>query len=161
RRSTYLTCAVVSTVLLWCDACARHEPVSTASQQTSKPVASSAPTAPPMTATPPATATTNSEVTELDGWGAVTFGMTEAEVRAAYPAAVEVSPPEEYDRAAAFARLRLPAIQAAGLDFTAHFLFSKTSQRLSMVILKREPENPSEYERLLVALTDKYGAPSR
>jgi hypothetical protein len=101
------------------------------------------------------------EAPELDGWGTVTFGMTETEARAAYPAAVAINPPEDYDRAAAFAKLRLPVVQAAGLDFSALFLFSKTTQRLSMIILRRQPETPSEYERVLAALTDKYGSPSR
>jgi len=96
-----------------------------------------------------------------NGWGAATWGVIESEVRAAYPSAVSINPPDDYDRAGAFATLRLPGIRAAGLDFDALFLFSKSTGRLTSVLLRRNPEQTTEYERVLSALTDKYGVPSR
>lgn len=103
-------------------------------------------------ATPPADETRN-------GWGRVTWDMTESEVTAAYPSVVPVSPPDNYDRAEAFATLRLPGIQAADMEFTAKFLFGKRSNRLVMVLLSRRPERPSEYTQVFNALSGKYGSP--
>jgi hypothetical protein len=85
--------------------------------------------------------------------------MTESEVTAAYPSAVPVYPPDDYDRAEAFATLRLPGIQAADLEFTAKFLFGKRSNKLVMVLLSRQPERPSEYTQVFNALSGKYGSP--
>jgi hypothetical protein len=87
--------------------------------------------------------------------------MIESEVRAAYPSAVAINPPDDYDRAGAFATLRLPGVHAAGLDFVALFLFSKRTGRLTTVLLRRDAERTTEYEQVLTALTDKYGASSR
>lgn len=108
--------------------------------------------------TPTATIVTEPE---LNGWGSLTWGMTETEVRAAYPAVVAIEPPDDYDRAAATATLRLPGVRAAGLDFAANFLFSKSTHRLARVLLRRNAERTSEYEQILSALNDKYGASSR
>jgi hypothetical protein len=41
------------------------------------------------------------------------------------------------------------------------FLFSKSTHKLVMVVLRRDAEKPSEYEQVLAALTDKYGPPLR
>jgi hypothetical protein len=114
----------------------------------------------PATTIPSTQATADTEP-QPNGWGAVTFDMTEAEVRTAYPSAVPINPPEEYDRAAAWATLQLPDIRAAGLEFVARFLFNKNTHRLSMVLLRRDAEKPSEYEQVLAALTEKYGPPLR
>lgn len=103
-------------------------------------------------AAPPADETRND-------WGRVAWGMTESEVTAAYPSVVPISPPDDYDRAEAFATLALPGIQAADLEFTAKFLFAKRSNRLAMVLLTRQPERPSEYTQVFNALTGKYGSP--
>lgn len=93
------------------------------------------------------------------GWGRVAWGMTETEVTAAYPSAVPINPPDDYDRADAFATLALPGIQAADLEFTAKFLFDKRSNKLTKVLLSRQPERPSEYTQVFNALSGKYGSP--
>lgn len=94
-----------------------------------------------------------------NGWGRVAWGMTESEVTAAYPSIVSIYPPDDYDRADAFATFALAGIQAADLDFTAKFLFDKRSPKLSMVLLSRQPERPSEYTQVFNALSGKYGSP--
>ena len=93
------------------------------------------------------------------GWGDVAWGMTESEVRAAYPSVGPINPPDDYDRAEAFAKLALSGVQAADLEFTAKFLFGKRTNRLVMVLLSRQPERPSEYTQVFSALTGKYGSP--
>ena len=85
--------------------------------------------------------------------------MTESEVTAAYPSVIPINPPDDYDRADAFATLALPGIQAADLDFTAKFLFNKRSNKLTKVLLSRQPERPSEYTQVFNALSGKYGSP--
>lgn len=95
------------------------------------------------------------------GWGTVAWGSSEEQVRAAYPAAVAISPPDDYDRTNALATLRLSNVEAAGLSFDALFLFDKAGSGLKMVLLRREPREPFEYERLFQSLSDKYGSPAR
>jgi hypothetical protein len=93
-----------------------------------------------------------------NGWGAAKWGMTESEIRA-YPSVIAIQPPDDYDRAEAFATCSLPGVQAADLEFTAKFLFSKRTNRLVMVLLTRQPERPSEYTQVYNALIGKYGSP--
>lgn len=115
----------------------------------------------PSTYTQQPVSTRDAASTSRTGWGAVTWGMSEAEVRSAYPAAVPITPPDDYDRANAFATLRLGNVEAAGLNFDALFLFGKVDNRLTKVLLRRAPDEPFEYERVFRSLVDKYGPPIR
>ncbi|HEX3068666.1 MAG TPA: hypothetical protein VHX14_08815 [Thermoanaerobaculia bacterium] len=161
-----LAACALSISILACDSGVKRSEIAAdrATQQTATATNSSVSNANPTSAavatnTLPAATATNEP--ELNGWGSVTWGMTETEVRAAYPAVVAIDPPDDYDRAAALATLRLPGVRAADLDFAAIFLFSKSTHGLSRVFLRRDALSTSEYAQILSALNDKYGAPSR
>lgn len=98
---------------------------------------------------------------DVPGWRAARWGMSEAELQAAFPGALtRLAEPRVYGHATA--PLALLDTPFAGLDFDAFFQMNEASGRLQQVLLERRRPlaTPADFERLLSGLRDAYGDPA-
>ena len=98
---------------------------------------------------------------DLPGWEAARWGMTAAELEAAFGA--RLSPlPGRWIYGGAYARQAILKTSLGGLDFTAYFQMSETDDRLQQVLLERRQQQalPGSFEKLQGQLEDLYGPAS-
>jgi hypothetical protein len=106
---------------------------------------------------PPATADE-----DLNGWRQARWGMSDAELAAAFGDALRKLPSRlQYGNA--YAARALEDVELGGLKFLALFQMGAKDDRLRQVLLQRRDAQvtPAAYERLLDALKARYGAPQQ
>lgn len=94
------------------------------------------------------------------GWSKATWGMTAAEVRAAFPSAAELPRPErDFGN---LGRLELRNVEIGPIAGAATFYFPPDTDRLVAVRLEADPALPyaSTFAQLREALVEKYGRPT-
>lgn len=107
-----------------------------------------------------AIAAAQSNAPDLRGWSTSTWGMTAAEVRAAFPAAAGVSPADrDFGN---LGTLQLRDIEIGPVRGSATFYFPPDTDRLVAVRLRPDPSLPcaSAFAQLQEALVEKYGRPT-
>lgn len=97
---------------------------------------------------------------DATGWSAAKWGMTAAEVQAAFPTVRPVNPPEK--DLGQFIRLEAPAMQLGNYQATAKFKFPTDQDRLTAVnvSVSQDAARPSAFDALKDGLTAKYGKPT-
>lgn len=91
------------------------------------------------------------------GWDSARWGMTAAEVRTAYPAAIPATGPDRDLQI----RLRATPVRLSTFQATADFEFPPDSDHLAAVRLIIDTTDAQRaYDTLRLDLTAKYGAPS-
>jgi len=97
---------------------------------------------------------------DIAGWQAATWGMTAAQVRAAFPEAVPLNPPVE--DVGAFWRLEWRQARLGTYPATAHFEFPPDRDSLCAVEVTIDPSYgcASVFDTLRTALVEKYGRPA-
>jgi hypothetical protein len=90
-------------------------------------------------------------------WQGAKYGMTPAEVVAAFPGAEQIEP--RASRGTAVTKVRLSGVELAGLRFTAKFAFD--ADRLVTVDVQADELSDAQFHKarnsLLAALRSKYG----
>ncbi len=97
---------------------------------------------------------------ELRGWSSARWGMNLAELRAAFPAARPIDPPQR--NLGALQRLRAAGVAFGPVQATAAFEFDPNADRLVAVTLDPDPaiSATSAFSQLRAALVEKYGTPA-
>jgi hypothetical protein len=98
----------------------------------------------------------------VSGWDRARWGMTDAELGAAYEGRLRILPvPFDFD--GAYAALTLPDIELAGSRFTALFQMERTTGRLRQVLVERRRHYATIalFRRLEAELARRHGPPCR
>jgi hypothetical protein len=97
---------------------------------------------------------------DIAGWQAATWGMTAAQVRAAFPEAVPLNPPVE--DVGALWRLEWRQARLGTYPATAHFEFPPDRDSLCAVEVTVDPSygGAAVFDALRTALVEKYGRPA-
>jgi hypothetical protein len=99
---------------------------------------------------------------DLPGWRQARWGMTEAELAAAFGDAIRrLDKPLDYNRLEV--RQTIPRITLAGRPFIVLFQRDRASGRLAQVLVQYRGRNPTHTDSIAVfdALKDELGAPAR
>ncbi len=100
---------------------------------------------------------------DLDGWKAARWGMTTAEIEAAFGAQLTVLP-GRWIYGGAYAERAILETRVGDLAFTAYFQMNDETDRLQQVLLERRQQdaaNPAGLEALRRALEARYGLASQ
>ena len=98
---------------------------------------------------------------DLPGWEAARWGMTAAELEAAF--GERLSPlPGRWVYGGAYARQAILKVSLGELDFTAYFQMNESDDRLQQVLLERRQQQalPGSFEKLQDHLETLYGPAS-
>lgn len=91
------------------------------------------------------------------GWRAARWGMTAADLKAAFGAQIEALP-GAWDFGQAYAALQIPAVEVGGVTFRALFQMNRADDRLQQILLERRgPVTADTFADLLAALERDYG----
>ena len=98
---------------------------------------------------------------DVPGWGAARWGMTEAQVKAAFPKGL-TKLPGRWQYGKTYADYAVLDTKLGGLAFNAFFQMSKKTDRLEQILLerRRRQATPAAFYRLLDALKETYGPPT-
>lgn len=98
---------------------------------------------------------------DLPGWGAARWGMTAAELKAAFGDRLTALP-GRWLYGGAYARQAILDLHLGDLAFTAYFQMSESEDRLQQVLLERRQQQalPDSFEKLRQHLEDLYGPPA-
>lgn len=99
---------------------------------------------------------------DVSGWRAARWGMTAAELEAAFDGRLTRLPGRR-EYGGAYAELALLGVRVAGHRFDAYFQMGETSGRLQQVLLERARRwaGPRGFVELAEALRRRYGPPTR
>ncbi len=95
---------------------------------------------------------------DVTGWRAARWGMTDAELVAAFGPALKRLP-GRWQYGGAFAERALFGVELGGLEFMALFQMNQATGRLQQVLLERRgaQATPAAYDRMMAALEATYG----
>lgn len=98
---------------------------------------------------------------DLPGWESTRWGMTADELRGALGTRV-TELPGRWLYGGAYAELAVEGVEIGGLAFTAYLQMSAETDRLQQVLLERRRTGavPSAFEKVIDALTQRFGPPS-
>ena len=98
---------------------------------------------------------------DLLGWRAARWGMSEADLEAAFGERL-TRLPGRWQYGGAHAERALFDVRLGDLDFTAYFQMNDTTGRLQQVLLERRGPDagPDGFRHLVAALEERYGPPA-
>jgi len=98
------------------------------------------------------------QAADLAGWRAARWGMTDAELSAAFGPGLERLP-GRWQYGGAYAERALFDVELGGLKFMALFQMNQATDRLQQVLLERRgaQATPAAYDRMMAALEAAYG----